>query len=280
MNARPTLTFLALLALAAPAAHADLVLPRPSPKATVMQSVGITDFTIAYSRPGVKKRTIWGDLVPWDKPWRTGANEATAFTTTDTIMVAGQKLPAGSYSIVTIPTQKGWTVIFNKDLKLWAVNPYAEAQDALRVPVTPSTGNPHVEWLEFSFDNLTPTSCDLVMSWETLKLTVPITVDVNAKVLASARAEVKDWRTPYRAASWAFDSGVALNEAAGWLDESIMIQKAYSNQALKARWLAKDGKKTEAIAMAKSAIAAGKAATPPADVAPTEKLLAEWTAAK
>ena len=93
-------------------------------------------------------------------------------------------------------------------------------------------------------------------------------------------ARPDDWQTRLRAAAWAFDNDVAKSEAAAWLDQSLAIKKAHGNQALRARWLMKDGKKKEAIAMANDAIAAGKAATPPADTAPTEKLVAEWVAAK
>ena len=106
MKYRPlnaVLAMLALLTCVGPS-HAELVLPRISPNASVMQSIGTTDLTLTYSRPGVKGRTIWGDLVPYDKPWRSGANEATKFTTTDEITIGGKKLPAGTYSFLTIPT--------------------------------------------------------------------------------------------------------------------------------------------------------------------------------
>jgi len=276
----PLVAAAVLAAAVAPAALAELVLPRVSPKATLTQSIGVTDLTVSYSRPGVKGRVIWGELVPYDKPWRTGANEATTFTTTDEITVAGQKLAAGSYSFFTIPTAGAWTAIFSKQKDLWGAYEYDPAQDALRVTVTPTPAEP-VEWLRFTFDNLTPGSADLVLRWEKLQLTLPIAVDVNGIVLPKARAEVAaakadDWRTPYRAASFCFDSGVNLEEGAQWLEKSLAIQPAYSNQNLKARWLAKDGKTKEAIAVGQKAIAAGKAAQPPADTSALEKLVAEW----
>jgi hypothetical protein len=287
MNLRRTLAPLLATGLAvASVANADLVLPAISQGAKVTQTIGITDLSLIYSRPGVKNRTIWGDLVPYDKPWRTGANASTSFTTTDDIMVSGQKLAAGTYSIVTIPAKDAeWTVIFSnqKDLQGTAAN-YDPKQDALRVKAKPTAAE-FQEWMRLGFENLTPTSTDLTLRWEKLAVAVPIQVEVNEKVLASARKEIAaakpdDWRTPYRAASWAFDNNVALPEAKSWLDKSLAISKAYSNQNLQARWLMKDGKKTEAIAVAKKAVEAGKAATPPADVSATEKLIAEWTVAK
>src|SRR6187431_3228823 len=104
----------AAASLADASSAADLKLPRTSQKAQVMQTVGLTDVTITYSRPGVKGRTIWGDLVPYDKVWRTGANEATAITFSTDVKVNGQPLAAGTYSLHTIPTKNDWTVIFNK----------------------------------------------------------------------------------------------------------------------------------------------------------------------
>lgn len=273
-----------LVAALSPVALAQLTLPRVSPKAAVDQTVGVTDLSVTYSRPGVKGRVIWGGLVPYDTPWRTGANEATTFTSADDITVAGQKLPAGTYSFFTIPTAGDWTVIFSKQKELWGTTAYDPAQDALRVTIAPTQGE-HVEWMRFTFENLTPSSAHLVLSWEKLRLAVPIEVDVNGIVLPKARAAVAaaaadDWRTPYRAASYCFDGGVNLEEGAQWLEKSLGIQQAYANLNLKARWLAKDGKTKEAIAAAEKAIAAGKAAEPPVDTGALEKLVGEWRAKK
>ena len=100
------------LAVSAIGACADLVLPAPSPGASVKQTIGLTDLTVSYSRPGVKNRVIWGGLVPYDKPWRTGANAATTLTTTGEISVGGQKLAAGTWSLFTIPGRNEWTFCF------------------------------------------------------------------------------------------------------------------------------------------------------------------------
>src|SRR5437899_746922 len=125
------LTLLLLLLSSLPLA-AQLRTPRPSPKASVMQTVGLTDVTIVYSRPGVKGREIWGALVPYDKVWRTGANEATTFAVSDDVMINGQPLPKGTYSLHTIPGKDEWTIIFNKDAGQWGSFSYDEAKDALR----------------------------------------------------------------------------------------------------------------------------------------------------
>ncbi len=130
-------TVAAVLFAAAPPLDAQFQGPLPSQNAKVMQRIGVTDFNVSYSRPNVKGRKIWGDLVPYDKPWRTGANAATTFSSTDDLEVEGKKLAAGSYSIVTIPGKESWIVAFNRDLDLWAKTDYDEKKDALRVTVKP-----------------------------------------------------------------------------------------------------------------------------------------------
>src|SRR6266566_8301900 len=138
-----SLALVLFVVLAAPLASAQVRTPRPSQKASVMQTIGVTDVTITYSRPGVKGRTIWGDalpvqmakgeatlddqnvrpkgapIVPWGHVWRAGANEATTFVVTDDVLINGQKLPAGSYSLHTIPTKDEWTIVFNGTANQW-----------------------------------------------------------------------------------------------------------------------------------------------------------------
>jgi hypothetical protein len=274
----------ALSTLFAGLAGAQLKLPRVSPAATVVQTIGTTDLTVTYSRPGVKNRVIWGELVPYDKPWRTGANEATAFTTADEIQFGGQKLAAGTYSLFTIPTRDAWTVVINSEKDLWGAFEYKPDKDVLRVTLTPTPAEPQ-EWMSFSFEDLTPASANLVLRWEKLRVAVPITVDVNAKVLASCRAAVAaakpdDWRTRVGAARWCMDNDQALDEAKGWRDQAVTIEKNYSTLNLLARWQMKEGKKQEAIATAQKAIAAGKASKDKVDTTQLEKSLAEWQGKK
>jgi len=285
MHVSRVLPSLVASAVIAATAHADFVAPRVSPNATVKQTIGITDLTITYSRPGVKNRTIWGELVPYDKPWRTGANDATTFTATTDVTIAGQKLAAGTYSFFTIPSAKDWTIIFSKQHDLWGAFDYDPKQDALRVTATPTAAAVPTEWMFLGFDNLTPNSADLVLRWEKLALAVPVSVDLNGTVLSKARAEISaaksdDWKTPLAAARWCLDNNVNLDEGKAWMQKSVKIQPGFSNLTLQARYEMKDGKKDAAIATAQKAIAAGKAAKPPADVTSTEKLVADWQAGK
>src|SRR5437867_8124832 len=157
---------------------------RPSQKASVMQTVGVTDITITYSRPAVKGRTIFADapptmaarakgeatldnqnerqkgepIVPWDHVWRAGANEATMFQVTDDVLINGQPLKAGSYSMLAKPGKEEWTIIFNNDSGQWGAFTYDATKDALRIKTKPQTMSDNQEWLIYSFDPVTENS--------------------------------------------------------------------------------------------------------------------------
>jgi hypothetical protein len=149
---------------------------RLSPKAEVMQQVGLTDIKILYGRPGVKGRAIWGKLVPYDAVWRAGANEATKITFSTDVLIEGKKLKKGSYSFFSIPGKKEWTIIFNKVADQWGAFEYNESQDALRVKVKTEKGN-WQEWLAYTITKVTDTSAVIRLEWEKLK--VPFKVEVK-----------------------------------------------------------------------------------------------------
>jgi len=149
---------------------------RISPKASVSQTVGFTDITISYSRPGVKGRKIWGGLVPYDKVWRAGANEATKITFSTDVMIEGKKLSAGSYGFFTIPGKNEWTLIFNKVADQWGAFEYNEAEDALRINVKPEKGN-FTEWLRYEITKTGDNTAAISLEWENLK--VPFKVEVK-----------------------------------------------------------------------------------------------------
>ena len=268
----------------APASAQQFATPRPSPNAKLTQTVGITDLTVTYSRPAVKGRAIWGGLVPWNEPWRTGANEATQFISADDVMVEGQKLAAGTYALVTIPTAESWTVIFSKQKEMWGATGYDAKNDALRVTVKPVAA-PHMERMLFTFDDPENDSVTLNLRWEKVSVPVKITVDTNGKTLAAARAAVAaakpdDWRTPYRAANWAHDAGLAPEEAAKWAQSAAQVKDNFYTSGLLAKLAAKGGDSKKAAELMKKSITLGKADTTIAkeQVAANEKLLAEWSA--
>jgi hypothetical protein len=269
------------VALASVAA-AQLQLPRVSPNAAVSQTIGTTEVTINYCRPGVKGRVIWGGLVPFDEVWRTGANEATRFAVNDDVAINGKPLPAGTYQLATIPNKDSWTVIFNKAADEWGTFNYDPKLDVLRVQVKPQEAT-FVERMMFVFDNLTDDSAEAVLRWE--KLAVPFTIKVDVKATTLARAEkavasaaADDWQTPYEAAAYCFRNDLATDQASAWLTKSIAVKETPQNLGLKARRLADAGSLDEAIATAKKAVEMGKAAG--ADTSRLEKLVGEWEAKK
>jgi hypothetical protein len=158
---------------------------RVSPKASVSQTIGFTEVTINYSRPGVKGRKIWGGLVPYNKVWRAGANEATKFTFSKDVWINGNKLPAGSYAFFTIPTEKEWTLIFNKAANQWGLD-YAKNKDkdVLKIKAKPVETN-YQEWLEYTFSDMNVQKAGMKNSavvnlvWD--KLRIPFTVETETK---------------------------------------------------------------------------------------------------
>lgn len=275
---------IAIIMALAPAAFAELTLPRVSQKASVMQTVGLTDVTIMYNRPGVKGRVIWGGLVPYDQVWRTGANEATTFSFSQAVKVNGKPLPAGTYSFHTIPGKTSWTMIFNKTAEQWGSYDYDAAKDALRIQVTPVTG-PQQEWMSFSFPEVANDSATVELAWEKLRLPFRIEADTTTQALANIKealsGEVKDWDVPYSAASYAFSANLDNRaDAMKWIDQSVAMKETYWNLRLKASMLEKDGKRKEAIALAEKAVQIGKEAKDNAgEIEKTEKQIAEWKTA-
>ena len=156
--------------------------PKQSPKASVTQRIGVdTDIVINYSRPGVKGRVVWGDLVPYglypgnsyskekDYPWRAGANENTTIEFNHDLKVEGKKIPAGKYGIHMILSEKSVKIMFNKKNTDWGSYSYNSTEDALTVTVT-TVKDQHMEWLEFSFDELSNNGATAYLRWEKLKI--------------------------------------------------------------------------------------------------------------
>ncbi len=267
----------ALVATAVSAQQQPLTVPRPSPNASLSQTIGITEVTLHYSRPGVKGRAIWGGLVPYNEVWRTGANENTTISFSTPVKIEGHELPAGLYGLQTIPAAGDWTIIFSKDAQLWGAFDYKQEHDALRVQVKPAPAEPQ-ERMSFELNDLTDTSAKVVLRWE--KLQVPFTVEVDTpKLVADAARSSLRWQTGVQAASYCIQNNTCLDDAGRWLDASIALDANFSNQRAKAQWLAKKNDYKGAAAAGEKALAAGKAAKqpPPADqLADLEKSVAEW----
>ncbi len=261
-------------------ASAQFRTPRPSPNASVNQLVGVTDITIHYSRPGVKNRVIWGELVPYNQVWRTGANEVTSITFSDPMTISdgagtGTKLDAGTYGIHTIPAQNEWTIIFSKNTEVGAGSEYKEENDALRLKVKPAPSE-FQERLIFTFSDLTDSAASVNLMWEKLKVSFKVETDLKDLIMAKAEQSI-DWGTPMQAANYCLQNNVDLDKGLKWINISTMINENYWNTRIKARFLEKTGKKEEAITLMEKALEMGKKMEQkPFDYDQMEKLLAEW----
>lgn len=259
----------------------QLDLPRPSPNASVSQTVGVTEITIRYSRPGVKERKIWGELVPYGEVWRTGANENTTIKFNTPVKIDGHELPAGIYGLQTIPTEGDWTVIFSKDADEWGAFSYKQENDALRIQVTPQAAE-FRERMAFDFEDMTDTQATVVLHWEKVKVPFKIEVDTPKLALAKINAAVR-WQTPLQAANYCVQNNTCLDEAARWIDASIALQETFSNLRAKAMLLAKKNDTKSAVTYGEKALAAAKTAQPapnPQQVKDLEGLVADWKKGK
>jgi len=254
-------TFAALLWLAAaPGANAQQLgpeLPQPSPKARVEQRVGIADFAVDYSSPAVKKRKIWGGLVPYDKPWRTGANAATKLTASRDFVFAGKPVKAGSYALYTIPGTASWTVVLNTSSEQWGNAGFAADKDVARVTLKPQS-IPGRERMTFLFSDTSDGGTRLDLEWDRLRLPIPITVDTKAHAIANIEKTTADaWRPHFTSARYLLDSGGDLDKALGYIDQSIAIKATWWNNWVRAQILAKKGRTPDAVAAAEKAAQLG-----------------------
>jgi hypothetical protein len=250
--------------------------PRPSPNATVSQTVGITHITIDYSSPGVKNRTIWGELVPFGEVWRTGANEVTSITFDDPVKINGSELPAGTYGIHTIPGETEWEIIFSKDTEVDGGSNYDPEKDALRIKIKPEEA-PFVERMIFIFTNTTDNKTTANLWWE--KLRIPFDIEVSTQEIVFAKADEQlSWSPSFQAANYCLTNDVNLEQGMKWIEASVLLKEVYWNTRIKAQLQNKLGMKDEAIATMKRAIElGGKMEDAPFDYDRMKGLLADWT---
>ncbi len=249
-----------VLALARTSGLAQSVpdLPQPSPHARVEQRVGLTDISVDYSSPGVKGRKIWGELLPYDTLWRSGANAATKLTSSRDFTFGGKPVPAGTYAVFSIPGKSSWTVILNTVLTGSSTIGYDESKDVARVTVKPES-IPLRERLAFLFSNTTEDSTRLDLEWEKLRLSVPIEVATRTQVLGNIDKALDDaWRPHFNSARWLLDNGGDLTQALAYIDTSIAIKPTWWNNWVRAQILAKQGQTAGAIEAAEKAQDVGK----------------------
>lgn len=256
---RTKFTLVLFMILTALPLAAQIEVPRISPHASVSQTVGTTKITIDYHRPGVKGRTIWGGLLPWDKPWRMGANEATTITFSDPVKIGGKDVPAGTYSFFAIPGRDKWTLIINKDPKQWGAFGYDQAKDQVRLDVMPVPA-PHTEWMRFTIDPVSASSAVVNLNWE--KVNIPMTVEVDVPKIVWTNIDKGLNESYVAAANYSLETGQRLDEGLSWIDRSIQGGENVFNLWIKSRLLQKLGRSREAVPFIEKSLAMARTSMP------------------
>jgi hypothetical protein len=254
----------------------NLRMPQPSTPQVIKQDFGLSNIELSYSRPNVKGRKIFGDLVPFGKVWRTGANQATTITFGDPVTIGGTTIPAGKYGLLSIPAADEWTFIITHQLDVTNPAAYKPDQDIVRVKATPQTLPFSVETFTMIFSDVTSSTINLELIWDNSFVQFPITTDIDTRIMSQINdAMNKDNHPYYTAAFYYLENGKDLNKALEWFDKAIAQDPtAYYAVYQKARCLAKLGKKQEAVATAKKSIELAKTANNNDYVVLNEKLIA------
>lgn len=240
----------------------QLTTPQPSPTATIKQNFALSNIEISYSRPGVKGRKIFGELVPYGKVWRTGANNATTITFGEEVTIGGKKVPAGKYGLLTIPNASEWTIIISKQTDVTSPADYKQDQDVVRVNAKAETLPFPIETMMISVDNIKSNSCDIGIIWDNVYVGFPVTSDVDAKVMEQIKNTMeRDTKPYYGAAFYYIENNKDLSKAVEWLDKAyaqnpegfwILYQKARALKML--------GKKSDAMTVSNKSIEMAKKA--------------------
>lgn len=272
------LPFVALLSIAAPAQD----LPQPSPQGAVEQTIGLTRVKVEYSRPSVKGRSIFGDLVPYGKLWRTGANQNTTIEFSGPVKLADQDVAAGKYSLFTTPNEGVWVVHLNKNTELWGEEDYKEEETvvSLKVEATPAE---LTETLTMEFADLSGDNGALVIRWEKTKVTLPIVTDATEQGLANIKEALAKPDAKAGAygssARFCLDRNVMSKEALAWAGKSVSMEKKFWTLHTLARAQAANGMMKEAIATAEESMKMAQEEKNEAYIKMNREKIEEWTKA-
>jgi tetratricopeptide (TPR) repeat protein len=259
--------------------NAQIETPRPSPMSTVSQKVGLGEFTVTYSRPSMKGRKVFGEMVSYDKLWRFGANMATTFKSTDDFSIEGKNVPAGEYSLFAIPGEKEWTMILNKVAKLSGTYKYAETEDVLRWKVKSIALSTPVETFTIQFANLRDNAATVQVAWENTLVTFDVMVAYDERVMKQIDEVMAGPSSGayYTAASYYFNNKKDFSKALTWVNKSLESAERYWVLTLKAQIQAGLEDYKGAIETANRAIALATADEDDAYVKANSERVAEWT---
>jgi hypothetical protein len=236
-------------------------IPEASPTQTIIQDFGLGKITITYSRPNVKGRVIFGGINPWGQVWRTGANWATTINFSENVIMEGHKVPAGSYSLFTIPDKDEWTIILNKVVKQWGAYSYKDSADFLRFKEKPVYLAEKRESFTIQFANTTTQSNDLHLVWDHTSISIHLQTDDDSLIVANIDQLMKGNRKPYyfTALQYYYENNKDLNKALAWALEAEKVDPGAWYQLWEARIRLKMGDKAAAIAAATKGISMAQA---------------------
>ena len=235
--------------------------PTLSPFSKISQQVGLTEVTLQYSRPSAKGRVVFGELVPYDKVWRTGANKATRITFKEVAKIGGKKIQPGEYAIYTIPNQGYWTIIIHANTSLSSIagGAYKPSNDVFRFELVPEKNNNYVETFTCQFSEVKTNSLMLDITWENTLISIPIEVEVDKKIESQMQVFMKNsekipHRTYFEAAQYYSNNGKDLKDALNFIDSALnKSPENFRYGLLKAKILAKMNNDKEALVIIEAA---------------------------
>ncbi len=221
----------------------ELKLPALSPSSTVTSDVSTSKIEITYSRPSMRGRTVFGDLVPFDQVWRTGANAATKVTFGEDVEIGGKTVKAGTYSLYSIPGRSEWEIIINTNTGNWGANGYDTKDDVVRLKVKPTQLPSAVETFTVNVGNVTFASCSIDLMWEKTHVSIPVRLPNEQRLLTNIDKAINNPTIPYQqAATYLYETGQQLDKALDYATKAAEKNpKAYWIQMLRARIAAKAG---------------------------------------
>jgi len=207
------------------AGNAQVKMPAPSPTQSVKQDFGVGTIELTYSRPSIKGRKIFGDLVPLNKIWRTGANAATRLVFSEPVDIGGKKIDTGTYVLYTIPGVDNWEVILNKGVKNWGIDGYKETEDVVRFKIEPAKMKTKLETFTMDFSDITPETCSINIKWEKTSISIPVVTNFKDKVRGQIEAAMKTDKKPYWQAAQFYNEydknlALALDNATKAIEEN------------------------------------------------------------
>jgi len=252
------LSIIAATTLLMPVA-AQLQFPAPSPLGKLEQNVGLGTISVEYSRPSLKDRQIFGELVPYGSPWRTGANASTKVTFSEPVVIEGENLEAGTYSVITIPGETSWTVMFNQDAELRGLNGYDESKNAVTLEVEPEMLEEPVETLTFGVQDLRDDSATLYFEWEKVRVPMELKLDTHSRVVSQIKEQMFDGTEKSageygNAAYYYYQHDMDLEQALEWMEKAIAMNPTFYYMHRKGLILAELGRKQEAREAAEKSI--------------------------